>query len=275
MLKSTGKIQEITRRWLGGPVLFITRSERDAGLIGAAATLALVGILASFLFFIIVKRSRERTIVETQMRASLAEKEVLVREIHHRVKNNLQVVSSLLSLQAGTEASVRTVDVLEEAQRRVKVMARIHENLHRSDDLASINARYHLNTVMEDTISSSGYDAQGISRHLDADDIIFDVDHAVACGQIVSELLSNSLKHAFPNGRSGSIEVSLHRRDGGIIELTLADDGIGLPESFDLGRVETLGVRLVHALARQLGGTVKFDGSVGTTVQVTFPETRS
>jgi two-component sensor histidine kinase len=274
-LKSTGEIRKITRRWLGGPVLFITRDERDAGLIGAALTLALVGILAALLLFNVVRRSRERAMVEGQMRASLAEKEVLLREIHHRVKNNLQVVSSMLSLQAGTETGDGSMDALEEAQRRVKVMARIHESLHKSDDLASINARDHLNTVLEDTIASSGHDARGISYRLDADDIVFDVDHAVACGQIVSELLSNSLKHAFPNGQSGNIEVSLHRRDGGRIELSVADDGKGLPENFDLGRVETLGIRLVHALTMQLSGVVNIDGSAGTCVQVTFPEHRS
>ncbi len=117
--------------------------------------------------------------------------------------------------------------------------------------------------------------ASRITSRLDVDDIIIDVDHAVACGQIISELLSNSLKHAFPNGQSGNIEVSLHQRNGGWFELIVADDGMGLPEDFDLTRAETLGMRLVHALALQLSGVVKIDGSGGTCVQVTFPEKRS
>ena len=189
---------------------------------------------------------------EEKIKASLEEKDVLLKEIHHRVKNNLQVISSILSLQAGAETDDRSRGVLKESQRRVKVMARIHENLHQTDDLTSINARDYLNTVVGDTIASGGHDAQRISSRLEADDIVIDVDQAVACRQIVSELLSNSLKHAFPDGQSGTIEVSLHRRDEGRTDLTIADDGKGLPEGFDLEQAETLGMRLIHALAMQL-----------------------
>ncbi len=219
----------------------------------------------------------ERKQAEEKVKASLAEKEVLLREIHHRVKNNLQVISSMLSLQARTETDERSIKALQDSQRRVKVIARIHESLHQSDDLASINARDYLNTLIECTIASSEQDPQRISCRLDMDedDIVFDVDQALACGQIVSELLSNSLKHAFPNGRSGNIVISLHRRDGGRIELTVADDGEGLPENFDLEQPETLGIRLVHALVMQLNGAANVDGSVGTRVQITFPKNRS
>ena len=217
----------------------------------------------------------ERKRAEDQTKASLKEKEVLLREIHHRVKNNLQVISSMLSLQASTETDNRSLKALEESQRRVKVMARIHENLHQSDDLSSIYARDYLNTIVEDTIASSGDDRQRISSRLDVDDIIFDVDCAIACGQIVSELLSNSLKYAFPNDQSGNIKVSLHRRDGGRIELTVADDGKGFPDNFDLEQAKTLGMKLVHALAMQLSGVVKIDGSGGTRVQIAFPENPS
>ncbi len=101
---------------------------------------------------------------------------------------------------------------------------------------------------------------------------VIDVDHAIACGQIISEVLSNSLKHAFPNGQSGNIEVSLHRRDGERIELTVADDGKGLPDDFDLKQAETLGMRLINALAILLSGVVNVDGSGGTRVRITFPE---
>ena len=214
----------------------------------------------------------ERKRAEDQIKASLEEKEVLIQEIHHRVKNNLQVVSSILSLQAGAETDFQSLGALRECQRRVKVMARIHENLHQTEDLTSINAKDYLNTVVGDTIASSWHDAQGISSRLEVDDIVIDVDHAVACGQIVSELLSNSLKHAFPDGQSGNIVVSLHRRDEGRTELTVADDGKGLPQDFDLERAESLGMRLVHALAMQLSGVIEVDVSGGTRVQITFPE---
>lgn len=200
------------------------------------------------------------------------EKEVLLQEIHHRVKNNLQVISSLLSLQASTETDKRTIEALEKSQRRVKVMAHMHETLHQSDDLTSINGRDYLNTIVEDMETSSGNDARRISFRLDTDDIVLDAEYAIPCGQITSELLSNSLKHAFPNGQPGNIKVSLRRKGGGKIELTVADDGKGLPEGIDLQQTKTLGMRLVYALTTQLSGAVHFDGSDGTRVKITFPE---
>ena len=214
----------------------------------------------------------EQRRIEERIQTSLAEKEVLLKEVHHRVKNNLQVISSMLSLQAGVETDSRSVEVLKDNQRRIKVMARIHENLHQSEDLTSINTREYLSTVVEDIMASSKADKQAISSRLDVEDIVFDLDHAVACGQIVSEVLSNSLKHAFPDGRSGNIDVSLHRRDGERIELSVADDGKGLPEGFDPQQTETLGMRLIHALAMQLSGVLQVDGSGGTRISITFPE---
>ena len=128
---------------------------------------------------------------------------------------------------------------------------------------------------MADTIESSEGLSKDICTGIDADDITLHVDHAVACGQIVSELLSNSLNHAFPKTLSGTIEVSLHRRDGSMIELVVADDGVGLPEDFDLEQTETLGMRLINALAMQLSGVVNVESSGGTRVQITFPEKQS
>ncbi len=215
------------------------------------------------------QRVEERT---SKLKASLAEKEVLLQEIHHRVKNNLQVISSMLSLQAGTETDDRSIEALSESKRRVMVMARTHEALHQSDDLASIKAGDYIDTIVEDTKASNGNNAKGISFNLDADDIIFDIDQAVPCGQIISELVSNSLKHAFPNGQSGNVEVSLRLGDGGKIKLTVADDGKGLPEGFDPEQSETMGMELIHALAMQLGGVTEIDGANGTRVRITFPD---
>ena len=109
----------------------------------------------------------------------------------------------------------------------------------------------------------------------DQANIIFNVDHAIPCGQIISELISNSLKHAFSDDQRGNVEVSLHRGDGDSIELTVADDGIGLPEGFDPQQSETLGMRLLHALAMQLRGVIEVDGTGGTRVQIIFPENPS
>ncbi|MDP6786604.1 MAG: PAS domain-containing protein [Rhodospirillales bacterium] len=211
------------------------------------------------------KQAEERT------KESLEEKETLLQEIHHRVKNNLQVISSMLSLQAGAETDSRSIEALNDSRRRVLVMARIHESLHQSDDLASINARGYLDRIVGDTKASSGEDAKDISFRLDIDDIVFGMDQAIPCGQIVSELLFNSLKHAFPDGRSGTIEVSL-RQKGKKIELAVADDGIGLAAEFDPRQSKSLGMKLVHALTLKLSGVVEFNGGDGTRVRITFPD---
>ncbi|MBL6945041.1 MAG: hypothetical protein ISR47_00200 [Rhodospirillales bacterium] len=197
-----------------------------------------------------------------------AKQEVLLKEIHHRVKNNLQVVSSMLSLQARDEddAGVRTA--LQESQRRVRVMARVHESLYLSDDLAVVPMSKYLESIIDDSLKGTS----GIALELEADDTAIGIDQAIPCGQIISELVSNSLKHAFPNTQSGNIKVSVFRTDEGPITLIVADDGAGLPGDFDLGQSETLGMKLVHSLAMQLSAAVEIDSSSGTRVKVTFQE---
>lgn len=249
------------------------RRNQNYSIWGVAGTVIFLAIFLGWGWAWSLRRS-VRT-ATASLNNSLAEKEVLLKEIHHRVKNNLQVISSMLSLQAGTETDNRSVKALKESQRRIKVMARIHENLHRSNDLTSINARDYLDTIIEDTKATYGNGAQRITYRLDADDIFIDVDHAIACGQILSELLSNSAKHAFPNGRSGKIDVTLRREDGGLVEFIVADDGKGIPEGVELEHTETLGMRLVYALAKQMGGTVNVDRSDGTRVEITFSENPS
>lgn len=214
----------------------------------------------------------ERVLAEERIRYSLKEKEVLLREIHHRVKNNLQVISSMLSLQASAETHDRSIEVLEESRRRVGVIARIHENLHRSDDLASLNARDYISSLVDDIRSVYKAQAQNVSFRLNVDDIVFYIDHAVASGQIISELLSNTLKHAYANDQHGNVEVSLHRTKGNEIELTVSDDGKGLPNNFNLQQCDTVGMRLVQALAMQLGGRIKINSLEGVRIQITFPE---
>ena len=195
---------------------------------------------------------------------------MLLNEIHHRVKNNLHVISGMLWFQANTENDARTVEVLRDSYRRVMLMARIHESLHRQNNLSVINAREFLDTLVTDTKMSSGGVSEHVSFQINVDDILLDVDHANACGQIISELLSNSLKHAFANGQSGNIDVTMRRRDGGRIELTVADDGKGLPDDFDRQQTKSLGLKLVSSLASKLGGDFHIGGSGGTQAKVDF-----
>ena len=205
------------------------------------------------------------------IKASLAEKEVLLQEIHHRVKNNLQVVSSILTMQALASGDQRVTEAFAESQRRIKVMALAHDRLTESEDLANIGARIYLGAVIDDFRKSLGPGSPVIAVETALDDIMFGPDQAIPCGQIVSELLSNVGKHAFPDGKRGSARVRLGRA-GERIELSVSDDGRGLPAAFDWRKTETLGFRLVAALADKLGGKMEIGHSRGSHITITFPE---
>ena len=205
-----------------------------------------------------------------KVKASLQEKEVLLKEVHHRVKNNLQIISSLLSLQARAEPDAASRKALEECQRRVKVMARIHESLHQSNNVSAVDAREYINAIAADTVDSSWINSQKVETVVEVDKINIDIDTAIICGQIFSELYSNCIKHAFPDERSGSIKVTMRRADKDRMELKVVDDGIGLSESFNIHKSTTLGMKLVGALTTQLNGEISIDGSCGTSVWITF-----
>ena len=203
-------------------------------------------------------------------KSSLQEKEVLLKEIHHRVKNNLQIISSMLSLQARAEPDAASRKALEECQRRVKVMARIHESLHQSNNVTAVDARDYINAIAADTVDSSRINSQKVETLVEVDKINIDIDTAIVCGQIFSELYSNCIKHAFPDERSGNIKVTMRRAGKGKMELKVVDDGIGLPEDFNLHKSATLGMKLIGALTTQLNGEISIDGSCGTSVWITF-----
>jgi two-component sensor histidine kinase len=215
-------------------------------------------------------RAAELESASEKVKASLQEKEVLLKEIHHRVKNNLQIISSMLSLQARAEPDAASRKALEECQRRVKVMARIHESLHQSDNVTAVDARDYINAIAADTVDSSRINSQKVETVVEVDKINIDIDTAIVCGQIFSELYSNCIKHAFPDERSGSIKVTIRRAAKGKMELKVVDDGIGLVKGFDIYRSATLGMKLVGALTTQLKGEISIDGSCGTSVWITF-----
>lgn len=208
---------------------------------------------------------------ENALKASLNEKEVMLKEIHHRVKNNLQVVSSLLSLQSESEKNKHVIQALQESERRVQVMARAHENLYSAKDLAYIHAKIYLGAIVEDAkLFHGGVDLKNVSFREDIDNILLNIDQALPLGQILSELLSNVFKHALSRGNGGTVKVSFKRCDKGCIELMVADDGVGLPEGFDFNDTSSLGLRLVRALTDKLDGKIEIDGSCGTKISLVF-----
>ena len=175
-----------------------------------------------------------------------------------------------MSLQARAEPDAASRKALEECQWRVKVMARIHESLHQSNNVSAVDAREYINAIAADTVDSSWINSQKVETVVEVDKINIDIDTAIICGQIFSELYSNCIKHAFPDERSGSIKVTMRRADKGRMELKVVDDGIGLSESFNIHKSTTLGMKLVGALTTQLNGEISIDGSCGTSVWITF-----
>ncbi len=216
----------------------------------------------------------QRVQAEGQIKAALAEKETLLKELHHRVKNNLQVISTLLDLQAGAAQDDQVRVAFEESQQRIQAMAGIHEQLYRSQDLARVDMAAYVDKLVAELHRS--YATPAIEFEIRAPDVALDVDQAIPCGLIINELVSNALKHAFRarETRDGKISVTLHPSSpgNGKMELIVSDNGIGLPADFDLQTLDSLGLTMVRLLAGQLEGNLEFDTQArgGTTFKVTF-----
>jgi len=214
----------------------------------------------------------ERKQMEGQLRASLREKEVLLREIHHRVKNNFQVISSFLSLQSRFIEAPQLHAIFQECQNRIYAMALVHQHLYQAENLASIDFGTYLDSLAASLLRSYGVDPQRIQFTSTAEHVFLSVDTAVPCGLLVNELLSNALKHAFPPGQAGHLWVTLRRAADGQLRLTVRDDGVGLPEGVDVQTTSSFGMRLVGLLAQQLRATVALERHPGTSVTLTFVE---
>ncbi len=210
----------------------------------------------------------ERTRSEERLRESLQEKEVLLKEIHHRVKNNLQVISSLLNLQSEFVADPSTKSLFRESQSRIRSMGLIHENLYRAGDLARVPAREYLRSLA--TSIQRSYGLAHVQLTVDTDDVYLSMDEAIPVGLIVNELVSNAFKHAFPGEREGAIEVRLHAESDTTWELAVGDNGVGLPDGLSTERQGSLGLQLVHTLVRQLAGEVDVERNRGTRFVITF-----
>ena len=233
---------------------------RVAELIGAQ----IAGAIANAQLYARQKDAEER------IKASLGEKEVLLKEINHRVKNNLQIISSLLSLQSRDIQDERTLRSFQVSQDRIKAMALVHEKLYQSDGLSRIDFGEYIKSLADDLRSSYGLHSQNVKLKLDVDEIRLGVDTAIPCGVIVNELVSNSLKHAFPGDRSGEIVISFREVDGQYT-MTFKDDGVGIPEDLDISRPSSLGLTIVNALTGQLGGAIDISRNGGSEISITFP----
>ncbi len=201
--------------------------------------------------------------------ASLEEKEVLLREIHHRVKNNLQVVYSLVNLQTRHVTDPRTLEGLRDCRERVRAMAMVHEKLCRSKDLSRIDFGEYIRDLTKGLAQT--YEAPGVSVRVESEGVRLGIDEAVPCGLMVHELVSNCLKHAFPGGRGGEVVVEVSRESAGGLRLEVRDDGVGFPGEKDVFGASSLGLQLIRVLAEQLQGRLVFGGQPGTRISVDFP----
>ncbi|MBN1533713.1 MAG: PAS domain S-box protein [Spirochaetes bacterium] len=225
-----------------------------------------------YAFISIVRDITERKKTEEVTRNSLKEKEVLLKEIHHRVKNNFQVIVSLLGLQLNRPLSEESKENLRDAQNRIRAMSIIHEKLYKSDNLAMIDFSEYLRTMSEEVYRSQCSDPSKVTIAIDANPMLLAVDMAIPLGLAVSEILTNALKYAFPDSRSGTVTVQMANHDGRILEVRIQDDGVGLPDGVDHRLGQTLGLKLVHLLVRdQLGGSVAFRNDGGTCITLTVP----
>jgi two-component sensor histidine kinase len=213
-----------------------------------------------------------RARAEGQAQASLKEKEVLLKEVYHRVKNNMQIVSSLLNLQARKlEASPAHSALLESAE-RVTAMAMVHEKLYQTTDLASIAFADYLHGLTQHLLQL--YRLNNVEVRIEGENMRLGINNAIPCGLIVNELVSNALKHAFPDHRAGVIRITLTIGDDDRFILTVADNGIGLSEQFNLDDSPSLGLRLVSTLSKQLGAQLWSERSGGTAFHISFARDR-
>jgi two-component sensor histidine kinase len=214
----------------------------------------------------------ERKKAEELIKASLAEKEVMLREIHHRVKNNLQVISSLINLQATSLTDEGMRDEFKDVRDRVRSMALIHEKLYQTNDLARLNFADYAASLLSSLWRSHGTLAAKVLLNLELEPVVLSIEAAVPCGLILNELAGNALKHAFLEGCGGEVTVGMkHNASANTVCLSIHDNGIGLPVDMDWRQSTSLGLRLVRILAGQLHGSVETGTGPGAEFHLIFP----
>ncbi len=216
----------------------------------------------------------QHKLAEEQIKASLHEKEVLLREIHHRVKNNMQIISSLINLQSQQVGDEKYVEMFNDSRNRIRSMALVHEKLYHSDDLSNISFKDYVQSLVNDLLTFYETHAGQISIETDLEDIQLSIDVAIPCGLIINELVTNSFKHAFPEHRKGMIFIQFSKSDQGGEDgftLIVRDNGAGIPEHLDIRKTKSLGLQLVTSLAEhQLRGSIQVDSNNGTEFRMQF-----
>lgn len=245
----------------------------EVDLLKQLATQVAIAIQQSELYQQVQTELAERKRVEEQIKSSLKEKEVLLKEIHHRVKNNLQIISSLLKLQSSYSKDDQTLGLFKDSQNRIRSMALIHEKLYQSKDLSNINLAEYIRDLTSNLLRSYNASSQAVNLRTSVNDISLSIDTAIPCGLIINELVSNSLKHAFPAIKENNeIYLDVHSHHDNKFIMVVGDNGIGFPQNLDFQNTDSLGLELVCTLAEQLDGTIELDNTCGTKFTITFAE---
>lgn len=227
-------------------------------------------IIGGSRIMVIVRDITDRKFSEKKIQESLHEKEVLLKEIHHRVKNNMQIISSLISLQLRHINNEDFQELFLEIQNRVRTMALVHEKLYQSENIARINLRDYFYSLMDIIWSSYSIVKDRVKVKADIEDHSLDLDRAIPVGLIVNELLTNAIKYAFPDGMKGEIDLTCSKRSDGNFMVRIRDNGTGLREKINLEKSETLGFQIVNALVRQIRGNISVNGDQGTCIEIVF-----
>jgi two-component system response regulator len=223
-------------------------------------------------FYITLADITELKIGQDKLRDSLREKDILIKEIHHRVKNNMQIITSMLNLQISYNKNSQLRHIITDMQNRIKSMAVIHEGLYRTNDFSDIDLSWGLQKLSNDLLYTYEIDPTRIKLKFDIGALRLGIDASLPFSLIINELVSNSLKHAFPNGREGEICISLRKNADNIFTLDVKDNGIGLPDEIDMENINSMGLFLVKMLIKQIGGTMIVRRGAGTEYVIQFKE---
>ena len=218
---------------------------------------------------LIIQNINKRKKLEEELKKSLEEKDLMMKEIHHRVKNNFMIIQSLFQLQSRHIEDEDTQDIFRESQNRIKSMAFVHQRLYQHDDLKKINFGDYPQTLAMDIFKSYVNNPDQITLDIDTEDVTLDIDTAIPLGLILNELISNSLKYAFPNGKKGRLMIKSYLK-GIKYSLIVSDDGIGFPKEIDYKKSDSLGLKLIYSLSDQIDAEVKLDTTSGTRFEITF-----
>lgn len=213
----------------------------------------------------------ERKNQEQQILAALREKEILLAEIHHRVKNNLQIIDSLLGMQSDILHQPDLVSVLKESQNRVKSMSLIHQTLYESLDYSQVNMNHVITSLVDNLCLSYALDMGRIKVRVDIDNVFLPIDISIPLGLIINEICSNAMKYAFPEPRKGCLEIKLEKIDEDSLRLKITDDGIGIPDDFNIEHASSLGLQLIQLLSEQVLGELKIRRSNPTCFEIILP----